>query len=565
MSMIMRLAVFFFAFGLSLSTKANTGRVVEVEKQIKEDAVQFIQKMLDHPTYTIEVKVTPLKRILEQDGPVDNSLPFLDYQENEIVDEWDSPLTSIYTLMTRIKSAQVDIVFNDDVEIEDKDKFKTALLKEIGLVPGRDLVNISIEPMGMGKRSAKFFSDRHFIQDIVLASLILVGFGLILLTVTRLKPVKVENLGSNNSSSNNNTNAESVMSAPTAVNATVNNKGGGSGEFKGDLSISDPTQVINVIRGKINEILQSQTFPNLSDMMLLEELLHDNPNAFSFLIYEFPLEQQKQIFSYARNHDWLKGYADVGIPHKSCIRALDKMLRERNYRVNEYYEKLLIYAWRLDNKIDELIKSLDRSEALSVLYYLPKNLSIPVARKTYPGGWGEILSDVKIPAINKKDKIDNLINKAKELFPEYQYANLETFKNRKDLLAYLRLAEPSVEQEIYTVSGQNSDIWNVRAPFFEVFNCDENLRKEIFGLYDLGQWAMVCFNVSRSLRIKLDEIMSEKQRYLFGSILKQLDMNPPDLNDRGVLREEIAQKLVELKNARNVKTNETRENKQSVA
>ena len=50
---------------------------------------------------------------------------------------------------------------------------------------------------------------------------------------------------------------------------------------------------------------------------------------------------------------------------------------------------------------------------------------------------------------------------------------------------------------------------------------------------------MISFNIPRNYRLLIDELLDEKQRYLFGIYLSKLNQSPPNLLDRGELRENV--------------------------
>lgn len=536
-------------------------RVFEVETNVKNRATQYIKKFIPENKFSIAVSVTPLLRNNQNAEAQSNSnLPFYDLSEQDSLDEWEDPLYPIDSLFQRIKEANLVLKIDDLYTPKNISLFKENILREAGLKVGRDDIKVEFVLFSLVEKKFNFvemFSNPDFIQTFSLIAFALVALTLLSRFTKQTKTVTKETAGP--------TPNASMASAPPAMGQTsFAGPTNGAQEIKGDLSLSDPFQVSRVIKQKITDLLADDNFPMLQDLILLEELLEGNPNAFAFLIYEFPLNIQEKIFRFGRDENWNKGFLEAGIADRKVMLTLDQMLRERNQTKDIKFEKLRISLWRMKGaKLESFLSNVDADSSIGVLFHLPKELALPVARKLYPGSWAKILSEDAPYKFDDKKEVESLFEKATTYFPLFEIEALRVSKNKKDLLRYLYYVEPREEEEIYSVTGSMYDLKAVRPPFYEFFNLEKEMQEAIFSQYTIEQWALISFNASRKYRGYLNDLMDDKQKYLFSLSLKFLDgTKTVDLITRGKLREEIG--LLTHDKQKTVTTTTTSEEKQEI-
>lgn len=523
----------FFITGLA---EARNAKVVEVQDKLKSDIELFVEKFAPNAKYSVKVKVIPLRR--NSNFYSEENLPFMEFEQEHIQDEWDSNESNIYDLLSRIKEARVSLYIDDKIKIEDRSRFKDALLSEVNLIPGRDSVSIETISTPVMRET---FNWRNY-SEILL-------FGAILV-LTVILGVGLNSLSSNLRSSVTSSNQEvkatpnNIPSQAIAGQSSTKLLGRDLGEIKGDLNIQDPTKINEVVSTKILKLTQSEFFPKLSDMVYLEELLMIDSSSFSYLIYEFPQNVQKSIYQKGKGDSWFRGFSDVGFPSKKVLITLDKMLRDRDLVHTQSFEELLIYSWRLGDELAPFIKSIEKDIAFTILRYLPKNISIPVARECFPGFWGALLQDQL--EINIDDKLNKeLIANLLRITPQFNYSSLQEFKNRKDLFRYLDSVEPHEERDVYSVMEESAQLEKIRPAFYRFFELEKEERRFIFEKYNLNEWAIACFNIERNEKEKIIEIMDDKERYMFGFGLKNIDENPSLALDKKDLRVRIAKEVYE--------------------
>jgi hypothetical protein len=519
---------------LFICFNSYASRVTEMEFRIASDTEKFLKDIFGDNIISVNVEVKPLKRI-GSSSETSESLPFMYVENQQVTDEWDNQEISIFQLYNRIASAKIKVVLKDSVEIQNIDRFKTNLLNYLKLKPGRDYVEVDFE--------ARFFSLKKDIasyEKYIYPTLI--GFLLITFLVWGLKNIQPKVPIATSATSSG---TQSVATAPSirVANSEVTSKSS-SVSASSNISLSDPTKTIALIKSKIEQIESSGTFPTLNDMILFEELLYENADAFSFLVYEFTQENQNKLFSMGTGDHWYKAYSEIGSPSIACINFLEKMARNRNYHATKPFEELLISCWRMGGKLKDVVAALDFKEAISILYYLPKSVSIPVARSAYPGRWAEVLSDVKVAAINNFDKIEQTKKLALNIYPSLSIEALESYRKQRDLLIYLKTATPSEEEDVYKILGDQSKLKSIRPPFYALFELEDSKRREVIDQLSLDQWAIALFNVSRDQRKMIDEVLNDKEKYLLSESLKALDQSPPAKAEVGELRERIAKMVV---------------------
>jgi flagellar motor switch protein FliG len=115
----------------------------------------------------------------------------------------------------------------------------------------------------------------------------------------------------------------------------------------------------------------------------------------------------------------------------------------------------------------------------------------------------------------------------------------------------------SEEREIYEASPKRSVINKVRAPFYRVLDLDDATLKEVSQVVPMDQWVVALFNVSRPERKRLVDQFSEKQRFLFMEMMKRMDAQSPERTRVGMMRERIAQTVVQYLARKSAETQST--------
>lgn len=276
--------------------------------------------------------------------------------------------------------------------------------------------------------------------------------------------------------------------------------------------------------------------------------LNVSPSAITFgaFLVEFPLELQTQIFSYSLGHHWMEAFVAPGDVSARSLEIAQRLARVPRAGSNRAFEDLSIALWRLDKDLVSFLKEIDVEVAFSLLYKLPKNLSLSTAQKAFPGTWGRLL-DPKFKAVSISDEEVKLhLKKAKEYKAWHKFSLLDAYKQDRDLLKYLSHADPAEERDIYEASAPESFIHSVRPPFYKIFDLDDEALKALVPKVSLDQWALSLFNVDRPSRRKVETHLSEKQRFMLIEKLKAFDQHSPGNEQIGAAREFIGRTYQQL-------------------
>lgn len=522
-------------FSLIATTTGFTAtRVTEVEGMIRKDVTNYIQMIKPDLNFSVFVKVEPRLNTASR-AEQGESLPFFT-SESEVyeIEPWSDPETPPFKLYAKIQKASVQISFTTDIDVQNIKDLELNILRSAGLVIGRDEVRIELlnTPLISKNFSTVLFSEKNI--SVTIMSLVILFLGTVMfVTLNRYLSIRTN---VETSSSDNNKN-DPLMPAIPLMNQTSPIKRQSSNV--GKLSFSDPTRSTELLRDKIKQILDSQTFPNLNDMIILMDLLESNIKSFAFFVYELPKQVQDEVYAKGKTDLWYKGFSEIGEIDPDIFHSIDRMLRSRNYKSTEVFEELLIQCWRMNDNLGNFLHKIDKSEAISILYYLPKKIAIRVARDAFPGGWGDLLADTKIPAISKVDRLKSLLELSYEFSPKYTKSSLDTYTKRQDLLEYLKLCRTHEEEDIYKIIGDGSLLEQIRPPFYKFFYLDKENMRSVFDSITIDRWAITLFEINRDYRIKLDAILDEKERYMIDTYLSQFTATGLDNELISNIKEEI--------------------------
>lgn len=513
-------------------------RVVELEKSLSQEALSLLKGRFPQHPFIVTVAIDPLMRDVQR--KTSDKLPYYDLRDEEILDEWDDPNLSNAALLTRVKKTIVSVSVPNTLSEDEVGELKSALAKNLSLVEARDTVEIQ-------RRQWSRLEDNQTLFNVWLplglAALLLIMAGIWGATwfgAKRLSGSLQEGFreaGKNASASS----TAQTMPMPTLETAEKN-----PGPYRsGDIRFNDPIKTRETLHAGIQILKDNASFPNLEDMMLLQNFAEEYPASFGAFLVEFPFDCRQQIFSLSFGDTWLRALSEPGEVDSHCIDILNKCLRITRNELQKEWQNLLIMIWRLDSRRTDFFKGLPRTEAFSILAHLPRSLSLQVAREVYPGAWGVLLDPSHTPAPLKSDRIAALCQRALELAPLQNVQMLERYKNQKDLLSYLKIVDPQIEKEIYQASG-NLNLTEMRPAFYPVFELTEAQMDILVPRIKVEEWALAMFNVSRIERKKVESRFSDRQRMRYFELLKHFDMQTPATQRIGDARERVAHAMKTL-------------------
>lgn len=564
------LSLIFTSLNIFGQVQPSVDRLPEVESELRGEIVEYVSRYIPKNSFAVSVKLNPLRRLPQIASKVD-ILPFYETSDDTVLDEWDNPESSYYSLLNRIQDAQVSITVDGNYSIKNEAEFRDNLFKSVGLYSGRDKLDMRVSDL-------KAFEKKFTTNDINW-SYILIGFlgiftlGLMYFGIHRFTDIhKQEQVIASNKELHSNANSVMPSVSQSGLTGAAKPSNGNfreSSRINGDINFTDSLKINTYLKEKIEHIFKDgQNFPTISDLKTLEDLLVKDPYGFSYFISLFTQDKKEKLFSVGRSQEWIKGFAEIGIPSKEILFYLEKMIHSNRSELHENLDQLIIQCWRLNTQLKDFLATVPRADIKLILFLLPKELSLPIARETFPGDWAFVLGD-KIPVENfSESKAKDLLDQAISFKPYFDPKMIQTYKNKEELVSYLRSCTPDEEKEIYQSIDVTHSLSLVRPPFYVFFDLDIENRTEIFRHYDLRSWSIACFNMSRGMRARLDELMNDKEKYLFRSYLTELDKNKPSTSVITEIRDVIslevaqvinAQQVLAVKNAGNIQNMESNE------
>lgn len=505
-------------------------RVIELEEKIEADTSKYLNQRFPGSPYFIKVDVQPLKLELKKGEFVEN-LPYLNYETDEYVDVWEDPNVSTSYLRNRVRKISVEVAVSEELKDTEVQEIRDSLIPFLKLVSFRDEVKVE-RKLQSAKQITPIFVYYLFGGLVIL----LLGIGLWLrLSVKTIAKSVVAREG-----------AGSSAAAPV-VSSGVGSSNDNSFSFKevppirGDINFFDPIKLVEILHLKIKQVVASSHFPTLQDMIILEKLSETNSGALGALVSEFPQDIQKAVFQLGRTEKWVEAFAYPTKVDQTVFQSLEDISRSREIKKSEIdFENLLIQLWRLGDKLPTFLKEINPDHAFSILGHLPKNIALKYGKKAYPGNWGKILEDLHSNVVIDANLVREYLKKAYSMNPVLEYSLVESYKKEKEIMEYVRTASIEDERDIYETLSLDSFIVKTRAPFYRVFELEDEKFKSVSDKFSIQDWALALLNSSRIYIKQYSDTLDEKKRYMFSVSLKQLDDKNINSKDQVIVREKIA-------------------------
>lgn len=521
----------------------KTDRVPEVEAELRKEIIEHVARLLPKESFTVTVKVIPLKRLPSSQAQID-VLPFYESgTENDLYEEWDDPSISYYVLINRVKEVTVSLSLHKSYTLKNEANFRDDLFKSVGLISGRDQLDIKmVEMQAFTKTTSLNDFNWYYISGVIL---VITFFIATFILLNRLAQSKIPSPSQNATSSNTQASTSSIQQSAAslgsaAIRSYSHDTSSHNNSIHGDITFTDSLKLNSYLKEKITLLVSKEGFPELSTLKTLEEFCEIDQPGFSYLISHFPEHAKKMTYNYGRNQNWIKAFSRPGVATKNVLIYINRLLQDQAYSKNPETEKLFIAAWRLGNQLKEYISVISQEESKYLLFNLPKNLSLPIARNMFPGEWAFLFAESKVQINITPERIQELISLAQKIKPNLDLELITTYTNQEELLDYLKQCSPEEEREIYQSYRGSTPLSNLRSPFYIFFEMEESERLLIFKKFDIRSWAFATFGISREFRSKVDVLMSEKEKFLFKIYLTDLDKSKPNTEIISEIREVIA-------------------------
>lgn len=505
-------------------------RVVQLEDNLKDAASSYVRGRFPGVPFMVTVRIDPLRRETGRSYSAEKtSLPFFDSEEDEeIKDEWDNPQIPLAALINRVRRIQMTILMPSKVRETEITELKEGLFSALHLTPARDEI--------------QFDRKDWAVQEIPwigiylgVATLMLLLLGLLLINRTSANRIAraLTDLKTQNTNQ-----AAGPPSAPMSFgDSDLKSPSGSSSQ---ELKFNDPLKMKDLASRNIEILIKDPAFPNHRDIFIMDKFGHEHPEKLGAILGEFSGEMQKRLFSYAADFHWIEALNEPAFLDFDCLEVF-QALTQNTRRVDEIeWSQTVLSVWRLNENRTAFLKELPKDEAFALLAEMPKAIAVSEARKAFPGSWASILDpDFKAKPIAKA-RANEIRAKAVATNPLYEIELVSRYRADRELLEYLKIADFNEERDIYGAAPASSLIHTLRAPFFVVLDQDSEMIRWFVPLISVDQWAFALFNMPKSERSKIDQHLTEKQRYILIERFKKMDAQPPDRYRVGEVRELIA-------------------------
>lgn len=511
-------------------------RVVELEKELSRQGLEMLKGRFPGHPFMITVNIDPLLRERRGEGGRGEKLPAYDTIDEEIVDEWDDPALSSSALLSRVRKIQVVASVPANLSEDEIAELKSSLTAGLGLIEARD--GIEIRKRNWSALSTDSSNNALQWTLWIAGVLVFLGglYGLTWFATDRLGRSYREAAQMNGGGKS----APSAAPAPTE-NAESKRAAAPAG---GDLRFNDPIRTREMLGSAIRLLEEHRSFPGLEDMVALDRFARQEPARMGALLSEFSWQVRQKIFSFSASQEWLTALSEPGEVSLAAVDVLNRCLRVQRNDLEKEWQELLITVWRLEGRIGEFLIGLSTKDSFPILAGLPKMISIPAAREAYPGAWAALLDANTVFERPSAERIAELKHRALDLVPLRDDKAVERYRREKELLGFLKVADPATEKEIYTTAGKGSFLETLRPPFFAVFECRAEVLDLVVPRVRIDEWAKALFNTNRAERREIEKRFGEKQRMRYFELLKSFDLDTPSKERIGECRERIG-RLVE--------------------
>ncbi|MFZ9596550.1 MAG: hypothetical protein ACO3A2_10785 [Bdellovibrionia bacterium] len=508
-------------------------RVAELEDKLTKDASTYLKGRFPDRPFLVTVSADPLRRATQKNPAAEENLPFLDFQHEEIQDEWDDPQISISYLMLRLKKVSVQISVPESISDDEAEEVKASVFQILHLTPARDTIEVVRKKWTAGPQNLSYAVLTGSALLIILLGFYFIGSRSATRFASALRELKISAQAQSGGASP----ALSLSATPASTRSTARDSSDSHG-----LAFSDPLKIRERVEDLIQVLQKQASFPTLNDLIRLDSLGQQNPQALGSILAELPLGIQKKIFSVTGDlPHWLEAFDQPASLTGDTLNLVEHLSRTPRDSSEAEFQEMLILVWRLGPKMQNLLQKIKSDEALTLLSTLPKVVSIKLARQILPGSWGALLNPEFRAKTLGPSQVRELKEKALEIKPLSDYEKLKTYRSDHELVEYLKLADLSEEREIYGAAAPSSLIHQLRTPFYPIFDQTQEFLQAFVTQASPEDWALALVNLSASERKKIDPAFSEKQKYLFLERIKAYENQTPDPTRVGEMRERLGQ------------------------
>lgn len=502
-------------------------RVAELEDVLQDSAAEYVKARFPAVPFMVTVRVDPLRReSLSAAGLNGEDLPYISTDDEEIRDEWDNPQFPLKALINRVRKIQVTVSVPAQIKETEVAELRDGIFNILHLTPARDEISIARRNWTMHEVPWLPLAGAATLVLVLLGGLLAINRTSANRIARALGELKMQNA------------AAAAAPAPRAAFDEPQKTAGGA-----EVTFNDPFKIKELAARHVEFLTVQPAFPSQDDIYVLEALGRQSPARLGAVLAEFPAEMQKKLFAFSSDPSWIEGLHTPGLLDFAALEGFQALIRIPREEAETHWSATVLAVWRLGEHRQSFIKGMPKEEAFALLAAMPKSTAVAEARQAFPGSWGEILNPDFAPQIPSARRCQEIQKAAHQVLPLRDFSVVHRYREERDLLEYLNTVGPSEENDIYGAARPDSLIHSLRPPFFPVFQLPAETLARFVPEIDVPQWSLALFNVAKPERAKIDQHLSDKQRFLLIENLKSYDLVGPDKKKIGEARENIGRFL----------------------
>jgi hypothetical protein len=519
-------------------------RVLEVEKMLNREAMDFLRARFPGRPFIVNVSVDPLLRLKK--GERSDGLPYYDLADEEKFDEWEDPTLSATALISRVKKISMIITVPADLSEDELTEIKSSLLPSLGMMEARDSIEVRKRTwLSSPSGDAGKLNAYHILIVGLLIGLFLLGlFGVLTFAAQKVTSGLKEVMGQRSSTANDSGPSSSANTSSTSPTDGFSKSSGGMGSS--EVKMLDSLKFLEHVTMGIKLLSQHSDFPRLDDILIFENFLKKNKGEFGAFLAEMPFDLRMRIFGLSNSLDWMEALNDPTDVGNLTLEELQRCLRVQRNAKEAPWQQFLILVWRLKDRCGEFFKGIPEKEAMAILAHLPKGEGVRWAREIFPGNWGQILDVTFRPEPLDELTVKKYSKKALDILPLNDSTLLSKFKGEREILNFARFATIQAEKEIYLASGEDSNLRKIRPPFYPFYGLNTEQYKQILPKFSIEEWSLALFNTPKAERQVFESLLQPKQKARLYEYFRKLEQREAAQSQVADVRDRIGQQIESL-------------------
>jgi hypothetical protein len=529
----------FIAIAILLPQLAWANRISEVEDYYSERASKFIQSRFPNQPFTVIALVSVDKS--DSKKSQSENLPYFDVVDKE-QDIWSKADVPLSTLISYVDKVSIKVDLETDMEANELNALHTQLFEFLKLSTSSDKIEINkIKPrpvVATPKEEGTNWSK------LILG---MIGVGLVGLFILMQWSVRSLIKGLSTPISEIGKSTQSMASQNLSSALTSNSpiaKNSSTGAFSGDSSY-ESRRLYKEVFEETKDLFER---PNIDLMDFLEEQGSKNPIAMTALFAEMKKEKLKELFSFGVGDWWFTALATPPHVNGDSLEVLHKLHRLKiksqlssHTPLNEVETKdFALILNRLDeNELATVLKPHSFQTSEPLLHLLPKNKSMRVCKKLFPGNWAQFIEPKTAKQKISSSTIKQVQQKSLEIKPLRNTQAIDTFFNESEIEKYLDHANTWDEKEFYSALSAESPIRSRRQPFYTFFELGPEKFNLVLQELAIPELALILPDCERVESHKLFEALTERQRFRLREVFAQQKREGVRLENKIATKEKI--------------------------